>query len=78
MTNEALARDLATKNGYSGVERLGEWRGYDCYEPHMDGDQPLCIGLPLMVMVLDGEARMSTAAEAMESIDAFDDESAYH
>lgn len=72
MTNEALARVFAMKNGYAGVERLGEWKGHDCYEPYMSGDLPHCVGLPLMVMVSDGEARMSTAEEAMESIAAFD------
>ena len=63
---------LAKKSGYDGVEPLGKWRGYDCYEPVFDGtteEEPAIVGPPLIILVKGDEIRMSTEEEAFQQIE---------
>lgn len=61
-------KQFATINGYKDVEPLGEWRGYEIYEPILSRDKTCFIGPPLMIMVKGDTIRMSTPEEGMEQI----------
>ncbi len=67
---------FAKKNGYDGAEPLGQWRGYDCYEPTFKDtsiENPALVGPPLMIMVKGDEIRMSTEEEAYQQIEESDE-----
>lgn len=72
--NREIARRFAIEHGYADAEPLGVMDGFDCFEPVMGTEGSCCIGLPLMVMVSDGAARMSTYEEAMRSLLLLGDE----
>ena len=40
-----------------------DWNGYTVYEPVYN--KPVCIGFPLIVLVKDGEVRLSTDEESI-------------
>lgn len=69
MTSRALALAFAAEQGYDDVRSLGSWQGYDAYEPVFHGDEPAVVGLPLMILVRDGQVRMSTPEEAFAQMD---------
>ena len=62
---------FAQQHGYSNVEYIGKWRGYDCYDPIMSENGLIPrIGLPLFIIVEDNNTiRMSTSDEAFKRID---------
>lgn len=70
-----LKKDIiafAKENGYDDVAPLGEWRGFDAYEPLFEGstaDNPACVGPPLMILVKGDTIRMSTVEEAYAQIE---------
>ena len=67
---------FAKKEGYDGVEPLGKWREYDCYEPFFDGsteDEPAIVGPPLIILVIGNEIRMSTEEEAFQQMEESDE-----
>ncbi len=47
-----------------GVERLGEWNGYEVWEPKYS--QVVFLGYPFVIFVKDGKARISTPEESLE------------
>lgn len=70
MMNKNKIVEFAKLQGYSGVEYLNKWHGYDCYEPLFSEDAEVSyIGLPFMIMVKGETIRMSTAEEAMQHIE---------
>lgn len=60
---------FAKENGYDGAEVLGTWNGFDVWEPTFDGTDPVCVGLPLVILVNGDEMRMSTPEEAMDILE---------
>lgn len=70
--DRAKILEFAKKQGYDGVEPLGQWRGYDIFEPTFDQaseEEPAIVGPPLMIMVQGETIRMSTEEESFEQID---------
>lgn len=70
--DRAKILEFAKKQGYDGVEPLGQWRGYDIFEPTLDQaseEEPAIVGPPLMIMVQGETIRMSTEEESFEQID---------
>ncbi len=62
-------KQFATQQGYSDVTYLGQWEGFDIYEPLFgDPDEPVFVGLPFTIMVKGDTIRMSTPKEAMEQL----------
>lgn len=75
MSNEQIVA-FAKKNGYDGVEPLGKWREFDCYEPVFDGtteEEPAIVGAPLIILVKGDEIRMSTEEEAFAQMEEADE-----
>lgn len=69
---------FAKKNGYDGVDPLGKWRDYDCYEPIFEGtseEEPAIVGPPLIILVKGDEIRMSTEEEAYQQMEESDEDS---
>lgn len=60
---------FAKSNGYKGASPLGEWNGYEAFEPlyFSDGSTAI-IGPPLMILAKGETIRMSTPEEAYEQI----------
>lgn len=61
-------KSFAKENGYTDVEYLNSWNGYEVYEPIMFEDEVAYIGLPLVILVKDDQIRMSTPEESMEQL----------
>ncbi len=64
--------EFAKSQGYDGVKPLGQWRGYDAYEPTFNGSSecsPAMIGPPLLILADRDGVRMSTVDEAFAHID---------
>lgn len=77
--NRARVVEFAKEQGYDGAEPLGQWRGYDIYEPTFEqssGEEPAIVGPPLTIMVQGETIRMSTEKESFQQIadlpDAFE------
>ena len=71
MSNEKIVA-FAKENGYDGVEPLGKWREFDCYEPVFDDtteEEPAIVGAPLIILVNGEEIRMSTEEEAFAQME---------
>ena len=69
--------EFAKQQGYDDVAPLGQWRGYDCYEPILntaDEEYPAATGLPLLILVKDDTIRMSTAEEAFAQMEDMESE----
>lgn len=60
--------DFARKHGYDNVKPLDPWREYEVYEPVFTGNDVVCIGLPLIILIKDETIRMSTGEEALQQI----------
>lgn len=75
--DKARIVEFAKEQGYDGAEPLGQWRGFDIYEPMFDQaseEEPAIVGIPLMIMVQGSVIRMSTEEEAFQQIeDSADD-----
>lgn len=63
--------EFAKKKGYSSVEHLGQWLGYDVYDLIMDDEEVSYIGLPLVALVKDNDIRLSTPEESLEIVSYF-------
>lgn len=75
MSNDKILA-FAKQNGYDGVEPLGKWRDYDCYEPTFEDtseEEPAIVGLPLIILVKGDEIRMSTEEEAYQQMEESDE-----
>lgn len=75
--NRARVVEFAKEQGYDGAEPLGQWRGYDIYEPTFEqssGEEPAIVGPPLIIMVKDDVIRMSTEEEAFQQISELPEE----
>ena len=57
---------FAQSNGYDDVVYLKDWKGYQCYEPVMKGNDVSYIGLPLVILVQGETIRLSTPEEALK------------
>lgn len=58
---------FAKEKGYDGAEYLKKWKGHSAYEPIFgNGEEPCCVGLPLVILDNGKEIRMSTAEECFE------------
>lgn len=64
-----IIQKFANEKGYKSASYLGVWNGFKCYEPILDTEGVLFIGLPLMILEDNaGNIRMSTTEEAMEQL----------
>lgn len=57
---------FARKQGYDSAEKIGEWKGYEVYEPFFDGDGVSFIGLPTVILIDGEKIRLSTTEESLE------------
>lgn len=57
-------KTLVEELGARSYKKGKSWNGYEVYIPVYTGNP--CIGLPLVVLVKDGEARISNAEEAID------------
>lgn len=76
MTKDKII-EFARSKGYDGAEYSGKWKDYEVYNPTVDGfteKDPAIIGLPLIILVQGDRIRLSTADEAFEYLDTFEDE----
>ena len=64
--NEQLLQNIKETIRDLGATKYkkGEWNGYEVYEPVYR--ENIYIGLPLVVLVKDGKARVSTGEEALD------------
>ena len=60
---DEFIEDLVDALNADGYKRGLDWNGFCVFEPIYN--QEVCVGLPLVVLVKDGEARVSTDDEAM-------------
>lgn len=61
---------FAVEQGYKSAIFLCKWREYDCYEPIVDDEAVVFVGLPLLILVDEqGMMRMSTPEEAMQQME---------
>ena len=70
MTKEKILA-YAKQQGYDGIEPLGKWRQYDCYEPTFKNateQNPAIVGMSLIILVDGTNIRMSTVEEAFQQI----------
>lgn len=56
MTPEKIVR-FAQKSIYDTVKYIGEWNGYNVYEPGWDDEEPRFIGFPQFILVKDNIIR---------------------
>lgn len=67
---------FAKKQGYDGIEPLGKWKNYDCYEPIINNtseNNPSFVGPPLIILVQGEKVRMSTVDESFQQMDDMDE-----
>lgn len=64
---------FAKERGYDGIIEREPWKGYSVYEPFFEDEEMHLVGLPLVILAKGSKIRMSTAAEAMEIIDALEE-----
>ena len=57
-------KTLVEELGAKSYKKGKSWNGYEVYIPVYTGNP--CIGLPLVVLVKDGQARICTGKEALE------------
>ena len=56
--------EFAQKNGYQTVKKEPQkWNGYTVYTPSFNDGKEHCIGLPYVILVKNGKARMSSFDE---------------
>lgn len=68
MTIEKITA-FAKEWGYDDAEYVGQWRGYDTYEPFFHDDEIHHVGPPLCILVRDEKIRMTTPEESFERLD---------
>lgn len=70
--DKARVLEFAEKRGYTHVERVDDWNGYEVWEPYTEGGAK--IGLPFVILVKGERMRMSTQDEAFERLDDLPDD----
>ena len=63
---EEKVMQLAILNGYDYIHYAGEWKGYDVYEPIFWDSKPLCVGLPMYILVNESDIRITDEKECFE------------
>ena len=69
---DARILDFAIEQGYSGVKKGKDWNGYEVYIPHYSSNKTAYVGYPLVILVKDGEIRMSDLDESIEYLNFTD------
>lgn len=68
------ARQFARKNGFDSAREIPGWNGYRCWEATLgesdSGDSAPKVGLPQLILELNGEFRFAGWDECMAYIDA--------
>lgn len=64
---EGMIKRAVEALGVDGYERGIPWNGYDVYVPQYDCDP--VVGFPYVVLVGNGEVRISAEEEALEYLD---------
>ena len=59
----AEANDVAEQCGYDKATYVGEWQGYKVYKPELNGGEIAYTGLPVLILVKDGEGRITRGKE---------------
>ena len=54
------AVDMAKSTIYDGAQHIGQWRGFDVYEPTFADDEPRFIGFPQFILCKSGQCRWSS------------------
>lgn len=65
------AQIMARKSIYDDARYLGEWRGFEVFEPTFADNEPRFIGFPQFILAKSGEVRWSTDAETRPIMSAF-------
>ncbi|HPZ43667.1 MAG TPA: hypothetical protein PL078_06635 [Bacillota bacterium] len=69
MTKETVIR-FAKEQGYDNALYIGKWKGYDVYEPTLEGSGTFFVGPPLVILVKGQNIRMSTVEESYEQLNS--------
>lgn len=64
-----IATTFAKNEGFKGAKFLGNWNGYEVYERLLEGNEIHYVGLPRVILVKGGQARLSTVEEAFQFLD---------
>ena len=67
-------KELCAERGYNSFNYLGQWNGFDVYEPDSDSDEGAgaipSTGLPFFFLAQGEEVRVTAPNEAFEILDA--------
>lgn len=66
--NEKKILKFARKSIFNTVMRLGEWNGYEVWEPGFDDDEPRFIGFPQFILVKGDSIRWTKDWEESQAI----------
>lgn len=66
----AEANDIAARIGFDKAVYRGEWQGYKVFEPELNGGEATFTGLPVLILVEDGEGRITKGNEIFSCYDA--------
>lgn len=59
---------FARKSIYGTVERLGEWRGYEVWEPGFSDDEEHCVGFPSFILIRGDSIRWTRDWEESRAV----------
>lgn len=66
------AVDMAKSSIYDGAQHIGQWRGFDVYEPTFADNEPRFIGFPQFIICKNDKCRWvddePTSREIMRSL----------
>ena len=69
VNNEHIAKRFAKKEGFDGVEYVGQWEDHEVF--CATSKVPLFIGMPPYILISGGSARWPSADEAEKLFELF-------
>lgn len=54
---------VAERCGFDKAVYAGEWKGYNVYKPELSGGEIAFTGLPILILVKNGEGRITKGDE---------------
>lgn len=62
------AVQMAKESIYDGARYIGEWNGFDVYEPTFADDEPRFIGFPQFIIAKNGKMRWTDGESESRAI----------
>lgn len=63
VSEQTLACSVAERCGFDKAVYAGEWKGYNVYKPELSGGEIAFTGLPILILVKNGEGRITKGDE---------------